>query len=174
MKPKKCKICKDKFTPIRPLQMVCGYQCSAIYAKEQKRKSWRKEKKKRKEAMKTKQDYEKELEAVVNRFIRLRDKDKPCISCGATNYTMSAGHYYPAGSYKNIRFDEDNIFGQCWYNCNKNKSGNLAEYRIGMIERIGIERVKALDERRLIPAHFTIPELKEMKIKYKKKCKELE
>ena len=97
-----------------------------------------------KESLKTKKDYEKELETVVNKYIRLRDKDKPCISCNkpAGSYKITAGHYYPAGSYKNIRFDLDNIHGQCWYNCNKNRHGNLIEYRKGLIERIGEQAFK--------------------------------
>lgn len=149
------------------------------YAKELREKSinkdWKNRQKKMKENLKTKQDYEKELETIFNKYIRLRDEDKPCISCQAPagSYTLTAGHYYPAGSYKNIRFDEDNVWGQCWYNCNKNRHGNLAEYRINLIERIGIKRVEALDQKRLIPAHFTISEIEEMKKKYKQKARAL-
>lgn len=127
------------------------------------------------EANKRKQDYEKDLEKVFNEFVRLRDADKPCISCQAPagTYTMSAGHYYPAGSHKNIRFDEDNVHGQCWYNCNKNRSGNLTEYRHGLIARIGIERVQELDQRRNVPAHYSIPEIKDMIQHYKSQVKQL-
>lgn len=122
-----------------------------------------------------KQDVEKELEMVFNEFIRLRDKDKPCVSCDAEpgKYTMSAGHYFPAGSNKNIRFDEDNVHGQCWYNCNKNKHGNLSEYLPRLIQRIGQERFDALKQRKNTPRKYTIPELKGMIEYYKLKVKEL-
>ena len=122
---------------------------------------------------KRKQDYEKDLEKVFNKFIRLRDKDKPCISCDAKagTYTLTAGHYFPAGSHKNVRFDEDNVHGQCWYNCNKNKHGNLSEYLPRLIERIGQERFDALTKRRNEPRRYTIPELKELIEDYKQKIK---
>ncbi len=126
-----------------------------------------------KQSLKTKKDYEKELEPVFNEFIRRRDKELPCISCDAKagTYTSTAGHYYPAGSYKNLRFNEDNVHAQCWYNCNKNRHGNLQEYRIRLIERIGIERVEQLDKDRLKPLKLTIPELVLMKQEYKEKIR---
>lgn len=130
----------------------------------------------KKDSMKRKQDYEKDLETVFNRFIRLRDKDQPCISCDkqAGTYTMSAGHYYPAGSHKNIRFDEDNVHSQCWYNCNKNKSGNLSEYLPRLIAKIGEKAFRDLEQRRLIHAHYSIPEIQEMIIHYKSEVKRIE
>jgi hypothetical protein len=136
---------------------------------------WTKEKRKRTIEAKGKQDYEKDLEKVFNTFIRIRDKDKPCVSCDAKEgtYTMSAGHYFPAGSNKNIRFDEDNVHGQCWYNCNKNRHGNLSEYLPRLIARIGQDAFNELERRKQTPAHFTIPELKEMIVLYKSKIKEL-
>lgn len=139
-------------------------------------KKCRKRTKDQKEAMKGKQDYEKELEKIFNKYIRLRDKDQPCISCDAEagTYTMSAGHYYPAGHYKNIRFDEDNVHGQCWFFCNKNRHGNLSEYQPRLIIKIGEQAFKDLVQRRLVPAHFTIPELKDMIEHYKLKVKRLE
>ena len=33
MKPKLCKICKTKYTPTNPLQMVCGGLCAIEYSK---------------------------------------------------------------------------------------------------------------------------------------------
>ncbi len=132
-----------------------------------------KEKQKLKRELKTKGDYEKDLEKVFNAFIRERDKDEPCISCDAKagSYKLTAGHYFPQGSNKNIRFDEDNVHSQCWYNCNKNRHGNLSEYLPRLIEKIGQKRFDELQERRKTPAHFSIPELKEMKEEYKKKLK---
>ena len=178
----KCKCCKERFTPINnnSLQKYCMQKDECItahytYVKTIQRKSWNKRKREAKEKLKTKQDYEKELEPIFNEFIRKRDKDKPCISCGkkAGAFTLTAGHYYPAGSYKNLRFDEDNVHGQCWWDCNKNKSGNLIEYRIGLINRIGKARVATLEAHRLVGMKYSIEELKEMKIHYKQKIKDL-
>jgi len=171
-----CKICKDKFDPqFNSVQLVCSPRCAIEYTKKQKAKNWKKEKKILKEKLKTKSDYEKELEKIFNAWIRERDKALPCISCNAPagTYKPTAGHYFPAGTYKNIRFNEDNVHGQCWFNCNKNKHGNLQEYRIGLIRRIGLQKVEALERRRLEPSKYSIPELIEMKVVYKQKLKAL-
>ena len=172
-----CKICKDKFEPqFNSVQMVCSPKCSIEYMKKQKAKAWKKEKKELKEKLKTKSDYEKDLERIFNKFIRLRDAKESCISCAkqAGSFKLTAGHYFPAGSYKNLRFDEENVHGQCWFDCNKNKSGNLSEYKIGLIAKIGKERFNALEERRLIKRGYTIPELIELKVIYKEKIRKHE
>jgi len=181
IKPKKCRVCKESFTPKRvTTEVVCSLSCSIEYAKgktKQKQankiKEINKEVRDLKEKLKTKKDYEKELQAIVNKFIRLRDKDQPCISCDKPlNTKFDAGHFYPAGSYKNLRFHEDNIHGQC-VACNQHRHGNLLEYRPRLIKRIGTERVDELDRLRNIPAHFMIDELKELKDTYKEKIKKL-
>jgi uncharacterized protein involved in tolerance to divalent cations len=138
-------------------------------------KDWNKEKKEIKQSLKTKQDYEKELERIFNKFIRLRDAQLPCVSCDAPpgTYKLTAGHFYPAGSYKNIRFDEDNVHGQCWFNCNKNRHGNLLEYRPRLIKRIGSDNFEQLERRAKETRHYSIPELIELKVIYKEKIKNL-
>ncbi|HFU0230446.1 TPA: recombination protein NinG, partial [Vibrio parahaemolyticus] len=62
-----------------------------------------------------------------NRFIVLRDNGKPCASCGRY-LSLCAGHYRSVGAAPELRFNEDNVHGQC-YECNGNKSGNAKEYR---------------------------------------------
>ena len=43
-----------------------------------------------------------------HKYIRRRDQDKPCISCG--KYTLlQAGHFYSAGGNPVVRFNEDNV-----------------------------------------------------------------
>jgi hypothetical protein len=80
-----------------------------------------------------------------NRYIRNRDEGHGCICCGGKYYSeIQAGHFYSGGHYPNLRFNEDNVHGQS-KSCNYFKSGNLNEYRINLIEKIGIERVEQLD-----------------------------
>ena len=86
----------------------------------------------------------------VNKFVRERDsKDGyfTCISCGKTYPVkkMNAGHYYSAGKYPALRFNVNNIHGQCGFYCNNMMSGNLLEYRKGLIKKIGEEGVNELD-----------------------------
>ncbi len=80
---------------------------------------------------------------VFRKWIRKRDEGKPCISCGSYNVS-DAGHYYSAGHHPALEFNEDNTNGQCRH-CNSFLSGNLIEYRKGLINRIGGDRVELLD-----------------------------
>lgn len=77
-----------------------------------------------------------------HRYIRNRDKGKPCISCG-NQTTLQAGHFYSAGQNPVVRFNEDNVHGQCLY-CNYHQHGNLIPYQQNLIEKIGLERFEAL------------------------------
>jgi len=177
-KNKTCKQCKRKFQQKQPLQYVCSLECSIDYAKELEEKKKKKENKavknKIKEKHKTWSSYVKDVESVFNAFIRERDKNLPCISCDALagTYKLTAGHFYPT-TYQYLRFNEDNVHGQCWFNCNKNKHGNVNEYRIRLIEKIGIKRVEQLDEDRVKKLDLTIPELIELKVNYKEKLRVL-
>ncbi len=77
-----------------------------------------------------------------NKFIRLRDQDKPCASCGRYT-TLQAGHFYSGGHYSALKFDEDNVHGQC-VRCNMHLHGNLIEYEKGLRRRIGNDKVEML------------------------------
>jgi len=82
-------------------------------------------------------------QTVFNKWIRERDKGSPCISCGSGIPTQ-AGHFYSAGHHNQLRFNEDNCHLQC-VRCNMFLSGNLLNYRIGLIKKIGIVKVTELD-----------------------------
>jgi len=73
-----------------------------------------------------------------HKFIRNRDQQQPCISCGKFT-TLQAGHFYSAGHHPSVRFNEDNVHGQC-KRCNYFLSGNLTPYRENLIKKIGQER----------------------------------
>lgn len=83
----------------------------------------------------------------LHRYIRKRDEYKPCISCSVQwNDTFQAGHFYKAELYSNLKFDKDNIHGQC-VRCNNFLEGNESGYRVGLINRYGKEFVDALDKK---------------------------
>lgn len=84
----------------------------------------------------------KKAQIIFNKFIRERDKDKGCISCVAE--VEQAGHYRSQGSYSSLRFNEVNCNGQC-VRCNHFKSGNLIDYRIGLVKKYGEEKVIYLE-----------------------------
>jgi len=52
-------------------------------------------------------------------------------------------------------------------------SGNLIEYRKGLIDRIGVERLEHLDSIAKIEKKYTIEELKEIIKKYREKIAEI-
>ena len=108
-----------------------------------------------------------------NRYIRERDRGLPCISCGAFHNKMTAGHYKTLGAYPELRFHPDNCHGQCWYNCNRNRSGNIIEYRKGLVERIGIERVEWLEGKHEAQ-NYTLEDLREIRGWYTEKLKWLQ
>lgn len=180
VKQKKCAVCPEMFTPFQPMQKVCSPKCAIVLGRintekkeKQDKKEWNVRKKEYKEKSLTHKDYLKLLQIVFNTFIRLRDKNEPCISCRTTkNVEYAAGHYYPT-TYSYLRFNEDNVHKQCNKHCNMEKGGNVLEYRPALIKKIGLERVIVLDETRHLELQITIPELKEKILYYKTKINEL-
>lgn len=173
---KVCRACGNEFHPVRPLQAVCGFLCAKKVVK-QDRKAERENLKKRREAIKTIPDLIKEAQHAVNSYIRLRDAGLPCISCGKPptdpgfHVGRDAGHYRSVGSASHLRFNEDNIHAQC-VRCNQWKAGNAVDYRIRLIERIGLERVERLEHDNE-PHKWTREELIQIKETYKNKLKDL-
>ena len=170
---KKCKICTSEFEPLKTMQVTCSYKCALDYARGKMAKVVKSENKAKKEKLKTKSQHLKELQIIFNKYIRLRDKGKPCVSCG-DEYRQSphASHYFSVGSHPALRFNEFNVHGSC-EQCNVFLHGNLIEYSIRLPWRIGIDNYNELIESRGIKKQYSIPEIDELKIVYKNKIKEL-
>lgn len=179
MKAKKCRNCLEKFEPKNSLQVVCGVKCSIEYNKT----------KKEKQAFKFKEfeqehNNEKSLKASlintkmqVHEYVRLRDKGKNCISCNTTwKSDFEAGHHYPAGSFETLKFNLDNIFGQCHF-CNNYKGGNFENYALNLPFRIGIKKYNDLQSLASIDKQFSkvwnLENLKEIRENVKKLRKDL-
>ena len=88
-------------------------------------------------------ELKKMAQKYFNAFIRKRDEGQPCISCGSGSPNQ-AGHFYSAGHYNSLRFNEDNCHFQC-VRCNYFLHGNLNNYRTRLEAKIGSERLAALD-----------------------------
>lgn len=179
VKPKKCANCEKEFTPTHSTtQKVCSVTCALEWNKKHPPKNYTNDVKKRatraeKEATMTHSEWLNLLQKVFNTYIRMRDKDKPCISCGCKLVgKFDAGHFYSVKPYYGLRFHENNIFGQC-VQCNQHKHGNLIEYAIRLPQRIGQERFKWLQDNRHITIKYSIPEIKELIKEYKEKTKML-
>ncbi len=159
---RKCTVCREWFHPVRSEQYVCSYECACVHGKAAndaaKAEKQRKEKKRRLEeeradrqrqaerrmAVKPLSYFIKQAQHAFNEFIRYRDRDLPCISCGRHHDGQyHAGHFRTTGASPELRFDEDNCHKQCSA-CNNHLSGNLTAYRPALIAKIGQARFDAL------------------------------
>ena len=150
-KLKKCKACGNQFQPFSSLAKACSIPCSLIIVEHQR------EKKHRKEAIKWRKDNKKisdwiaEAQSSINAYVRVRDHNDACISCGfivvktyLTGGAWHAGHFRSRGSAGHLRFHLHNIHKQC-AECNIHKSGKVDDYRVRLIEKIGIDKVESLE-----------------------------
>ncbi len=184
LKTRKCKACHHPFTPARSTQTACGIDCAMQLAHEKKVKvaecdrldNVRKDRA-RKAKLKTRRDWEKEAQAAFNAFIRARDAGKPCICCGQplsvgdVGGSYDCGHYRSTGSAPHLRFHEDNAHAQR-KQCNRWGAGRAVDYRLGLIQRIGLERVEALEADQ-VPRKYTADELRAIRDLYRAKLREL-
>lgn len=178
VKPRKCKNCGNVFTPqYSTVQSCCSPKCALEYSKTVKEKKeakeWSVEKKERKEALMSHSDWLRLLQVTFNTFIRTRDADENCISCQKPlkGKKFDAGHFRSVGSNPQLRFNEDNVFGQCVH-CNRDKHGNLLEYRKNLVIKLGVEKVEWLENFNE-SNKLSIPEIKEKIQEYKNKIKQL-
>ena len=129
----------------------------------------------RQEAIKTIPVLIKEAQVAFNAYIRARDADKPCICCGLplgageVGGAYDCGHYRSTGSAPHLRFDERNAHAQRKV-CNRWGAGRAVDYRIGLVARIGLEAVEALESDNA-PKKWTREELISIRDEYRKKLK---
>ena len=95
------------------------------------------------------------LQIEVNRSILIRDRGKPCCTCGNTNPNIKydAGHMFAVGrgGADRRRFNEFNIHRQCSLNCNQHGSGMREEYQKFIIETYGPDRLAWLTDQSNFP-----------------------
>lgn len=170
IKYKHCKECGEVFKPYNSLQVVCSTKCAAIRAVD---KVWKKERKVMQDKARTRTEWLNIAQVTFNTYIRLRDAKQGCITCKRPfKDKYDAGHFLSVGSYPALRFNEDNVHGQC-VACNQHGHGMQTEYFIELPKRIGLDRLNYLLELRKSTLKLTELEIKELIEKYKKKIKEL-
>ena len=173
IKLKRCIVCKQEFPLFRSLQKVCSPACAIKAAQIIREKQERRELREAKQRIKTRAEWLREAQYEFNRYIRLRDADKPCISCQRFHSGQyHAGHYRSVGSCPELRFEERNVHKQC-APCNNHLSGNAIEYRRGLVARYGHDLVEWLEGPHE-PLKLTIEDIKAIKRKYQLLCKALE
>jgi len=173
MKPKLCKVCKTKYTPTKPLQVVCSPICSIEYSKIHLPKHKmteanikRKENKAKLKELENLSYWKKILQAQINSIVRLIDKDCPCISSGRPYRTDDqAGHFYSVGSTPALRFNLLNLWSQSIRD-NMHNSGNLLNYREQLVKFDIIDLVET-ERLKYQTLKLSIDEIKEAIIKTK-------
>jgi hypothetical protein len=187
-KPKKCRApgCGQRFKPTMSTQKVCSVACAIAISKDSKlqkvaakaiTKQARQDLQERREKLKTKGEHLREAQTAFNAYIRERDRlaGYACISSGRpldwNGNAVDAGHYRSTGAAPHLRFDENNCHAQSKHD-NRYLSGNVAEYRLGLIQRIGLAAVEALEADQA-PRRYTIEDLQAIKALYRQKLKDL-
>jgi hypothetical protein len=181
---RKCKHCREYAK--NGVQHPGGWFCTQAHAIEyaiaqaakqaaKRRTRQKREDRQKLERLKSLSEWLKEAQAAVNRYVRLRDRGLPCVSCDRPDdgrHQRHASHYRSTGNNPALRFDLRNIHASC-ATCNSHLSGNLLEYRKRLIGRIGQGAVDWLEGPHE-PAKWTVEQAKEIRDEYRKRCRELE
>jgi hypothetical protein len=175
-KPRPCPVCASPYTPVRPMQAVCSPRCAARKVKKDKATEKAADRIQR-DRLKPRGKLMAEAQNAFNAYIRARDAGLPCICCGRYSSGESrggewdAGHYRSRGAAPHLRFDERNAHAQL-KQCNR-YAFDAAAYRLGLIERIGLGAVEALEADQTT-RKWTSDDLREIRRIYTAKLKELE
>jgi len=172
---KNCTVCSKEFEPtFNTMQSVCGPRCAGKVGKI-KRKAQARTLRDRREAMKSVRELAFEAQVVINRYARLRDHDRGCISCdkpATWGGQWHGSHFRSVGAASAVRFNLWNIHKACSV-CNNHLSGNIIEYLPRLIEKIGVDRVEWLYSQNQI-VKYERAYLKRLKAVFSKKCRRLE
>ena len=179
LKSRKCKAagCDNEFIPFSSLESwcspACGYALSQEKLARKERAAANKAKAERRAAKRAFRENDakhvrKGAVAYFHKWIRHRDWDRglPCVACNEplAGKKIDASHFRPSGSKSAVRFHEDNVNAGC-AQCNTFRAGNLIEYRVNLINRIGVDRVEWLEGQNQVKT-WTIDELREIRDDY--------
>ena len=177
---RKCVVatCRKVFEPRSMTHKTCGPECAQEFVRLEKIRTDRRERQDGLAKLKRKADHVADCQKAFNAWVRFRDRNEPCIDCdkfasgGAlTGGAYDAGHYLSRGSHPHLRFDVRNVFKQL-KGCNRPGGTTAASFRAGVVRRIGLAAVEAL-ESDYEPKHYTVDQLIAMTAHYKKLLKDL-
>ena len=184
MRTRRCSLCRKKVPAetavIGSLKAFCSMEHLIEFSRSAAgQKIYQKAEKKvvseTKQRLRTRSDRMRDAQAAFNRYIRARDRGKPCICCGRSQGDLKhggavdAGHYRSRGSAPGLKFNLFNCHSQLAY-CNRYLSGNVVGYRAGLIDRIGLERVERLEQENS-PRRFDAEYLDRVKRIFTKRAK---
>lgn len=180
---KACAACGKDFLPFQTLQRVCATaRCAKKFAVTKRKAEEARDRvsiKARREALKTLGDWTKEAQVAFNAWVRTRDTlaGYGCIDCGKPfelakpGGSVDAGHYLSRGAAVHLRFDERNVFAQR-KNCNRPGGATRADFRAGVIQRIGLAAVEQLEADQSLK-QYRADDLKAIRDRYRQLLKEM-
>lgn len=186
LRPRKCANCREPFQPRTSMVRWCSADCGALLAeaklekvKAKAARADRVQTRAQLEALKTVPHLKREAQTAFNAFIRARDRaaGHTCICCrkllqwDVPGGAVDAGHYRSTGSADHLRFNEANCHAQR-SDCNRFGAGRAVDYRIGLIARIGLDAVEALEANNT-PIKWKRDELRAIRDMYRRRAREL-
>lgn len=197
-----CKICKKRFKPSTLYDWWCSEEHKEelitklatearqkrIQQQERQRKQTtqqeRRSLKVRKVNLQPDSYFKKQAQQAFNLFIRLRDHDQSCISCGETNPPdlhggqWDCGHFKSVGAHPELRYEEKNAYRQC-KSCNAGSAKHSAkaatvakQYEANLIERVGQESVDWLNGPHAVK-NYRRDDFIRIRDEYRRKAREL-
>jgi len=174
--------CLGAYWPRSSFQKTCSnmacilkqLEADKAKAAEKERRRQAREDHEARQRLKTYAQHANDTQDAVNAYIRELRKGEPCMSCqrpfkpGQMQY---AGHYLSRGARPDRRFQETNIWLQC-YSCNSAKSSNALEYRLNLVKRIGEAQVVEMETETIMESP-TIKDLHKIKKLYRQKLRAL-
>lgn len=181
---KRCKHCRKYFSAENMVKVPAGTFCTFDHAiefannekaKQQKKDmEWKQDFQKRlrnskpAEVVMTRSDWYDKLQALVNQYVNhVRDKGKPCCTCGTAKTTIKydAGHCFTRGARSELRFELTNIHRQCSQDCNVMNSGRQSEHKQFIADKYGAEHLAKLEDRTKWPALKEVfPDIEDIKL----------
>jgi len=153
-KTRRCAHCKTKCDSEKTIQSqlrsFCSYECLKSFSDAKTQKDRKKAVRELRMRHKTRSDHIREAQTAFNAYIRFRDRNVPCISCGRWTGEGSYGgnwdcsHYRSVGSAPHLRFHQWNAHKSC-VKCNRWLSGNISDYRVALVWKIGQPKVDFIE-----------------------------
>lgn len=172
---KQCRCCPNFFHPRSTMAVVCSPDCALKLVRLTKReaKADRVKTRARLDELRPLSYWTKQAQQAFNAWVRWRDREQPCISCGRHHAgKVNAGHFLSTGARPELRFVEVNCHLQC-EPCNTHLAGNLIPYRAELIRRVGLETVEWLEGPHE-PKRYRADDLKAIRDDYRSRLKALQ
>lgn len=179
---KACRHCRKRFEPRSSLQVVCSTPCAIAYratdgARRHVSRAMAQEKREYRVRSETVPRATARAQAAFNAYVRERDAEQPCISCGRldlrdplTGGGWDAGHYRTVAACPQLRFEPDNCHRQCKF-CNRGRAQSV-EHRAGVLARIGAERLAWIEGPHELPK-LTVADLVAIRERFQRMTNEI-